>query len=292
VLTAIRIHRRLRSDRPSHALILLCLLAAGSGAAPAEWRALEPGLDLATFPLSQDSDHGDSRITILRIDPVLWDLEFAGISEGREHSNRSARRWCQTRGFTAAINAGMFATDYRTHVGYLRFRDHVNSGHVNVYQSVAAFDPLVEDLARFRIWDLDVPGVTMDSVRTAYGSVVQNLRLIKRPAENRWKPIERRWSEAALGEDDEGRILFIFCRSPLSMHDLNEELLGLDIGLVCAQHLEGGPEAQMYLRAGGVETELVGSFETAFRENDANNKAWPIPNVLGIHRRIGEESEP
>jgi hypothetical protein len=111
------------------------------------------------------------------------------------------------------------------------------------------------------------------------------LRLIKRPGTNQWTRQSRKWSEAALGEDSSGRILFIFSRSPFTMHDLNEELLSAGIGLVAAQHLEGGPEAQLYFHVGKTEHEMFGSYESGFRENDSNGKAWEIPNVLGVRPR-------
>jgi Phosphodiester glycosidase len=111
------------------------------------------------------------------------------------------------------------------------------------------------------------------------------LRLIKRPGSNQWGKQDRMWSEAALGEDDAGRILFIFSRTPFSMQDLNEELLAAGIGVVAAQHLEGGPEAQLYVRAGSFKLEQFGSYETLFRENDSNATPWPIPNILGVRPR-------
>ena len=229
---------------------------------------------------------GEARITVVRIDPDLWELAFAGISMTGEAAGRTAREWCKSQKLTVAINAGMFAADYRTHVGYMRFQGHVNSGHVNGYQSVAAFDPQgAKERLPFRIFDLDAPGVTMQSILADYASAVQNLRLIKRPGQNRWPRQDKKWSAAALGEDEAGRILFIFCRSPFSMHDLNQELLASGIGLVAAQHLEGGPEAQLYLQVGEVELEMFGSYETSFRENDGNAAAWPVPNVLGVRPR-------
>lgn len=69
------------------------------------------------------------------------------------------------------------------------------------------------------------------------------------------------------------------------MHDLNQKLLAAGIGLVAAQHLEGGPEAQLYVHAGKFELEMFGSYETSFMENDANAKPWPIPNVIGVRAR-------
>jgi hypothetical protein len=180
----------------------------------------------------------------------------------------------------------MFATDYVTHLGYLELKGEVLSRRVNDYQSVAAFDPHPGAKApAFRIFDLDAPGVAVESIRKEYGSLVQNLRLVRRPGENRWSEQAKRWSEAALGEDAQGRILLIFSRSPFSMRDLNRELVASDIGLVASQHLEGGPEAQLFLRVGGVELERFGSFETGFREDDGVSVPWPIPNVLGLRPR-------
>jgi hypothetical protein len=231
----------------------------------------------------------NSPIAILRIDPALWDLVVLGTSRTGESSGHTARDWCQRHNLTAAINAGMFGTDQKTHLGYLRYREHVNNSHQNNYQSVAAFDPRDSaGASRFRIFDLDAPGVTFQGILKDYASLVQNLRLVKRTGQNKWGQQERRWSEAALGEDRDGRILFIFSRVAFSMHDLNQELLASDIGLVAAQHLEGGPEAQLYLQAGETKLEMFGSYETSFRPDDNNAAAWPVPNILGVRPRAAK----
>jgi Phosphodiester glycosidase len=267
-------------------ILLLMLLVIGALAATGTpgWQALAPGMELR-YVTPRGAGGFDSVITILRMDPKLWELALLGISQTGEAAGRSAREWCAKGRFTAAINAGMFSTDGRTHVGYMRSGEHVNSSKRNSYQSVAAFNPRDANLAAFRLFDLDVPGVTLDTILKDYGSVVQNLRLIKRAGVNSWPQQEKKWSEAALAEDETGRILFVFSRAPLSMHDLNQELLGAGIGIVAAQHLEGGPEAQLYFQAGRVEKELFGSYETAFRENDANAIPWPIPIVLAVRPR-------
>jgi uncharacterized protein YigE (DUF2233 family) len=277
--------------RPFAARALLAL-AALLGLPPATragevaWRELRPGLELATLPARATRSDGDAAITVLRIDPKSWELVLAGVADGDGETTRSAREWAQRRQLTAAINAGMFATDYRTHIGYMASASATNNGRVNAYESVAAFDAVdPARTPRFRIHDLDAEGVEFADLRRDYRGLVQNLRLIKRPGVNRWSQQPRQWSEAALGEDASGRALFLFARAPFSMHDFNRELLAAGIDLVAAQHLEGGPEAQLYIDAGGTELELLGSFETAFREDDANDVAWPIPNVLGIRPR-------
>ncbi|MCP4656471.1 MAG: phosphodiester glycosidase family protein [bacterium] len=272
------------------AILTLALIIMQVGCAAAQWQSLAPGMELGKFRVSNPSVHGDSQITMLRVDPQRWDLTFVGISRTGAAAGLTAREWSKKHNLVAAINAGMFATDYRTHVGYLRSRDHVNNKNINRYQSVAAFDPRSQQLPRFRMFDLDAPGVSMTTILRDYSSAIQNLRLIKRPGENRWSQQNKKWSEAALGEDRAGRILFIFSRSRFSMHDLNKKLLALDIELVAAQHLEGGPEAQLYVGIGDLELEMSGSYETSFNENDENKFAWPVPNILGIRPRATASS--
>jgi hypothetical protein len=276
--------------RPRHGIVfltvLLSLLACLKADTASSWQLLSPGMELRYLAVTQPDASGSAKITVLRIDPHFWELEMIGTSLTGETAGHTAREWCEAHKLTAAINAGMYKTDETTHVGFMRFRDHVNNGKLNSYQSVAAFearDP--NSLAPFRIFDLDSPGVTLQSILRDYSSAVQNLRLIKRPGSNQWGQQDRKWSETALGEDTSGRVLFIFSRQPFSMHDLNQELLSAGIGLVAAQHLEGGPEAQLYLRVGETQVESFGSYETFFKENDLNPKPWPIPNILGIRPR-------
>ena len=262
-----------------------------------QWQQLEPGLELGIFTVARSGGDGDSSLTILRISPQLWELAFSGISNTDETGGLTAREWANRYEYTAVINAGMFATDYTTHIGYLQFREHLNNSRVNNYRSIAAFDPRHPELAPFKLFDLDSPDVDIDTILLDYASAIQNLRLIKRPAENRWSQQEKRWSEAALGEDAEGHILFIFCRDAFTMHDFNEALIQLNIGIVTAQHLEGGLEAQLYINtkesangyaeeyAKEYEIELSGSYDTAIMDNKSSNLRWPIPNVLGIRPR-------
>lgn len=263
----------------------LCLGSFLQARPSADWTSLAPGMDYKYVTAKKLSVVGDSRIFILRIDPNLWHLEAVGIGQTGESTGHTAREWAQLRKFSAVINAGMFAADFKTHLGYMGSATHSSNGKVNAYQSVAAFEPRDSQSPPFRIFDLDAPGAHFEEIQKNYSSALQNLRLIKRPGSNQWSQQDRKWSEAALGEDEKGRVLFIYSRSPFSMHDLNNELLSAGIGIVAAQHLEGGPEAQLYLHLDSTEMELFGSYETNFKENDSNSTAWPIPNVLGVRQR-------
>ena len=82
-----------------------------------------------------------------------------------------------------------------------------------------AFEPKKTTVPPAVMIDLDTPDAT---ARLAdYGAAVQNLRLIRAPGRGVWGTQERRWSEAAVAMDNQGRIPFIFARHPFAMADLN-----------------------------------------------------------------------
>ncbi len=267
-------------------IILLISVSSQTAYAESHWQKLESGFHLGEFKTKKKSVVGDSLITILKIDPKQWELDIVTEAETGDKNNKTAKQWSKSHDLVAVINAGMYAADYSKHIGYMQTERHLNSKHINKYQSVAAFNPKPGSrFPEFQIFDLDEDHLSIENILKDYSSVVQNLRLIKKPGENRWSKQKKMWSEAALGEDAEGNILFIFSRSPFSMHELNTELLNLDVKLVAAQHLEGGPEAQLYFKVGELEQEMFGSFKTSFFEKDSNVIAWPVPNVIGVRKK-------
>jgi hypothetical protein len=263
---------------PRRFLLFLCLLPLTATAQ--SWTQHAPGLEEAQFGVERTTPVGDSTFVVLRIDPAQWQPKVLTLRDVGAEMSLGSCEWADTTDVSIVTNAGMFGTDYRTHVGYLRTATHVNSAGVNQYKSVAAFGPLRDGLPPFRMYDLDE--TPMDSIQARYQGVMQNLRLIKRPGRNRWGMQDKRWSEMALAEDAEGNALLVFSRSPYPMHVFNEILLELPLDVVAAQHLEGGPEAQLLFRPPTGDTTHVwmGSYETAFYEDDSNRDLWPIPNVL------------
>jgi hypothetical protein len=250
--------------------------------AAADWRELAKGITLARFPVQDAKPH---EFVIVRIDPKVAKLQLL-TSAGQKHAGLPADEWAKKHELNVVINAGMFEPDHVTHTGLMKSGEEGFSGKLNsLYSSFAMFTPTENNDAAFRIFDADAEQDMAGLKETTYSKyqcILQNLRLIKRPGENRWKPQPKAWSEAALGEDGQGRALFVFCGAGLSMHDFNERLLKLPIGLVAAQHLEGGPEASLHIKCGGFELKCVGSYETGFNENYDNKEYWPIPNVIGV----------
>jgi hypothetical protein len=246
--------------------MFLAAVANGQGV---QWRTLQPGVELARI------SRPAGPLYVVRVDPSRARVQAALASEtGGEP--RTAAEWCRASRFSVAINLGMFASDGRSNVGYLRHGKHLNNPRWNSYRSALAINP------GLRWLDLDQkkPGPDLSQ----YDLAVQNLRLIAGNGRNVWAQSSRRWSEAAMAKDSRGRLLLIFSRAPYSMRDFNDMILALPLDVTHAMHAEGGPEASLSIHVPGVDLDLAGSFETGFREDDSNQVQWPIPNVLGVLR--------
>lgn len=265
---------------------LLLLLVSSVSGQDASWKQIDEGLYYGNFVAPVKSNTGDSKILIVRIDPKVYNFRLLSTSELTPGSlELNVKGWTERYKLIAAINAGMFQTDLKANVGYMKNFAHLNNPRIHkTYSSVFAFNPKKADLPAAMIFDTDAKDIK--DVIAEYHSVIQNLRLIKRPGLTRWAQQDKKWSEAALGQDQDGNILFIFSESPYTMHELSKILLSLPIKLECAMHLEGGPAASVFLRHNGVELGRVGRHELAsIVVGEMNNEYLPIPNVIGIIKK-------
>jgi uncharacterized protein YigE (DUF2233 family) len=267
---------------------LICLgilaLLSSLSAEPQEvdWNALEPGLLLKLFEAPQKSHIGDSQITVLKIDPNAFSVDIYCASEFGDRL-RSISEWGREFDLAAAVNAGMYGRDLRTSVGYLKSGNHLNNGRLNrSYNSIFSCGPLRENIPPVQI--IDRRYQDFSEWKDKYRSFSQSIRMISCQQQNVWEQQPKKWSIAALAVDKSGSLLFIHCRSPYSVHDFIDMLLELPLDIYNAMYLEGGPEASLYYSAGGIEKELIGSYETGFFMNDSNRVSWKIPNVIGVSR--------
>jgi hypothetical protein len=259
------------------AAVIACAVAAWSAPVqPVSWRVIQTGVELATIDPGPTPSGERERLYVVRITPASAQITVALASEAKTEP-KTAAEWCKRDRLAVAINAGMFQSDDRSNVGYLRHGRHLNNARWNDYQSVLAVDG-----ARSSWIDRDGGGATQDL--SGYAIVVQNLRLISKRRKNVWAQSPRMWSEAAVATDSRGRLMFLFSRAPYTMHDFNEMLLKLPLDIAGAMHVEGGPEASLSIHVPGLDLDLAGSYETGFLPNDSNHAQWPIPNVIGVVR--------
>lgn len=198
---------------------------------------------------------------------------------------RTVRKWCEQFGLIAAINAGMYQKDGFTNVGFMKNFNHLNNPQLNsLYKAVLAFNPTASDIPEIQIIDLKCQD--FKSLRSKYQTLIQNIRMISCRQENVWAKQNQVWSMAVFGMDKNKNALFIFTAMPHSGHDFANTLLSLPISIFNALYLEGGPEASLFFSSSGVEFEGIGIRETGFHEDAYRMVARPIPNVIGITKKV------
>jgi hypothetical protein len=267
------------------ALAVICTRPAGAGrptGSASLWQQLEPGLELGIFPSPRPADVGDSLIRVLRIDPERYRFHLVNASADKNVRLRTARQWSRKYGLSAAINASMYQTDYKTSVSLMRTTGHVNNPRLSRDMAILGFDRRQPDIPHVKIIDRQCDD--FDTWKTRYGTLVQSIRMISCTGKNVWTRQDQKWSTAAVASDRRDRILFIYVASPYRTHDLINILKMLPIGIDRAMYVEGGPQAQLYINAGGKEHEYAGGYEISgqLMNADSLNLSGPIPNVIGI----------
>jgi len=261
----------------------LCLAnPALKSSAIANWRNLEPGLDLGLFVAPKKSIVGDSLIKILRADPHFFSLKLLNASASKLRERYSVKKWVNQNSLIAGINASMYQKNQVSSVSYMKTGNHVNNTWLSKDKTILAFDPTEKKIPSVKIIDRECED--FQTLRGKYVTLIQSIRMISCKGKNVWAPQNKIWSTAAVGTDIQGKVLFIHVRSPYSTHDLINMLLQLPIKLKRAMYVEGGADAQLYINTGKEEHEFIGSYSTGSREHDGNSFSNPIPNVLGLKR--------
>ncbi|GAA4354024.1 phosphodiester glycosidase family protein [Hymenobacter saemangeumensis] len=266
-----------------YSLLAACFCAAASPAAPeVTWQQLSPGLALGEYRPTVKSDIGDSKITILRINPRQYSFRLLE-SVRYKGKARTAAQWCQQEKLLACINAGMYQPDGRS-VGYMRDHQSINNASLGNDNSILVFNPADSLRPAIKLIDRSCETDWAQQLR-AYHSASQSIRMVDCQGRNTWAAQPKRWSSAVWAMDQDGNALMIFCRSPYSMHDYVDILLQSPLKISQAMYLEGGPEASLSIRSGQTVRNLFGSYETGFVENDNSQAAFPLPNVIGIVKK-------
>ncbi|MBI5547287.1 MAG: phosphodiester glycosidase family protein [Deltaproteobacteria bacterium] len=265
----------------------LALVLTMLAAVPEPFRTLEPGLELAELDSPVKSVVGDSRLTVVRVDPQQRKLRLLSRVLEKLPDNPDAAEWARLYELPAVVNAGMYQMDFRSTVGYSQVDGRVFNGAVHAgknFQAYLAFDPREKGLAPVRILDPLCDDVKAELKR--YGTALQSIRMVDCKGKNHWEQRKRKWSAALVGLDGKGRVLFIHARSPWAPTEFIDLLLGMKaLDLRQAVYMEGGPEASLVVGAGGTSLTRIGSYESGFNENDDNHRLWALPNVLGVVKR-------
>jgi hypothetical protein len=250
-----------------------------------DWWLYEPGLESATFDGVPASTIGDSKINVVRVDPTYFTLRLAAAGE-LGTSAKTAPDWASSQGLVAVINASLYQNDDLTSEFYMRDNTYVNNGTWSSSASAVFATGRRTGYTSPEAQVIDQSCQDLTALDPKYDTLVQSYRMIDCAGASTWAQSTSKYSIAAVGTDNTGRVLLIHSRSPYSVHDLTAVLKALPLDLKRLMYASGGQEASLYLEPGTTAVvSTMGSYETGVTENDDNHQFWPIPNVLGVVRK-------
>ena len=108
-----------------------------------KWQKMDEGLETAEIAAPQPSFIGDSRITVVRINPARYAFKLIAASEFNT-IHKTAPEWCKDKKLLGCVNAGQFnLNDSYSNMGYMKNYAHVNNPNfrkINNYNTVLAFN--------------------------------------------------------------------------------------------------------------------------------------------------------
>ena len=247
------------------------------------WLPLEKGLDLTRISYSSrksDLFIQTFTIRILRFDTTLFDFVLCSArwDGGQPYS---IREWAELKRLSAGINASMYQTDGLTSTGYMRRGELTNNGRVvQRYGSFFVSGPRTGGLPRAAVLDREKDD--WQALLPQYDTVIQNFRLMGPEGQQLWPKNGPRHAIAAIAEDLNGRILFLHCPQPVSVHDFVEALKAhSSLNLNSAMYVEGGSEATLMLNLPDGVYVWTGMSPANYMLSGLGND-YPLPSVLGV----------
>ncbi len=244
----------------------------------------------------------EEKTVSVSIHAIRFDLELYDFSvysaKWNNNISLSIEEWLDKENLVAGINASMYLQDGLTSNGYLRKGDLLNNKHIgkklggffvanpkdkNSILPKAAIIYNDEDFSRFG-------ENSLQDVLENYHVVVQNFKLLHNikydfsPSttldNNNWKS-SRQHSIAAIAEDFNGKIIFLFSEQAITVQEFitaiqNDENLKLKRAI----YTEGGSQASMGLRVDKIQKFWFGQNNILLMFTGYNK----IPNIIGVQK--------
>lgn len=254
---------------------------AGSAKKP-EWLKIGKGLEFYEFRPEAE----DLKITVLRIDPEEVDfvLKSAGAEGGEP---RTLAQWAEDFNLEAAINASMYLPDNETSTGYMRMGKYINNPKIaGRFGAFFVAGPLKPGLPKARIVEKDEKNWA--EIIEDYDLVIQNYRMTNSQRRILWSPGGPHYAISAIGQDGDGRILFMHSSKPVEAYNFLQNVLHLPLDARAIMYVEGGGQAGLMIQAPGLKRELGPPHAPSLLITGKLKAS--LPNVLGIKAKTPPNS--
>jgi hypothetical protein len=247
-----------------------------------KWKQIGKGVSYCETDAPVKSFLGDSKLTILKIDPkqVKFDLFTASAMDS---VSRPVNFWADTMNLNIVFNAGMYDLGKPlTSRGLLKNGNHNNQFTFKEGWNVMfALHPL-DSVNTSDAVVYDVECTPFASIQDKYQSFAQGLRMLDCSGNPmNWKK-NQSCSMLVCAHDDQENLIVIFNRSPFSQNQMIGFMKQFPNPLHNAIYMEGGPETSLYVSIGDFCLQKVGSYVSGTYPKDTNETFWRLPNVIGI----------
>jgi hypothetical protein len=254
--------------------------------APFAWQEAGPGFEWARAGLLYGAGPGPNDLYLARFDPARH--IFRPYQETDMPGSVDMEGWAgRLTAALALINAGQYYPD-RRYMGRLRRdgRDLSPDDHPR-WQGFLVSDPRPEappGLPPAAVIDRKNPEPGLDP--SHYLNVMQSFMLLDRRGRPRVRDSANLAARAAVAEDRAGRILLLMTPAAVSLHDLALVLQDPRLELVKALGLDGGLEAQFFLRRGEENFLVTGPYAlSSGRAVHLPGYRPTLPAVLAVEPR-------
>ena len=249
------------------------------------WTELTKGMEYIEMDAPIKSEVGDSKISILRMNPDNFDFSLHTATQ-YDRKSRTVTDWADTFRLNVVFNASMYEISKPLVArGYLQSGSHVNNALVKEsFRSMIALNPKTKNRRNIEILDLTCE--SFYAQKQLFGSLAQGLRMINcEGTAMAWNKRNQSCSMMVAAQDEKGWFYLIFCRSPYTHNQMIRFMKDMPYHLTNAIYLEGGPETSLLIDVNQHCIEKVGSWVSDTYERDDNQSFWKLPNVIGVKVR-------
>ncbi len=267
------------------AFLVVSLVLGGTVHARPLWVEVRARLEVAEVTSPGSGGVEAWSLVAVRADPERFEVVVLAAGPGEGSGGMTAEDWAREHDLVLVANAGMYEEDERTPVGYVRSHGRrVGRSWRKDYGAALVAGP--GERGRAALLDASCDGPLAAAAR-GYAQVLQGMRLLTCRGENTFRPGGRRAVRLAVGVDGEGRLLFVFHRTPVTGYDFVEHVRAAGLDARRLMYLEGGSEARLFVREEAGEVRAGGLGSNAFWRWAGLPGGDPlvIPNVLGLRLR-------
>jgi hypothetical protein len=244
------------------------------------------GLEWDEFDMAGGQASLHDTIIVLRIDPQYYEFALLSASE-YDLPAQTLKQWCKKFGYEIAFNAGMYAEDKTTTIGYCKNYDHIINPWLNRHKAVLAFNP--NDTGSVPVRIINRSCEDFDSLKGNYNTFLQSIRMLGCDGGNTWNPSREKHSILAIAEDSTGHILILFSQAPVSVHDFIDRVIDLKLGITDMMYLEGSFQAGLVINTSNFRRLNYGVIEDLWPIKITSDGRIPLPNVIAVRKKKTED---